>query len=54
MDKETKTAKPQAQTQVQAKVTTPKPTMRVEVVGDNVVITIPKKDLTKQLLAGLI
>ncbi len=33
---------------------TPKPTMKFEVVGDNVVITIPKKDLTKKLLDGLI
>ena len=47
MDKNQETKKPTL-------TSAPKPTMKVEVIGDNVVITIPKKDLTKQLLAGLI
>ena len=29
----------------------PKPQLKIEVLGDSVVITIPKKDLTKKLLA---
>lgn len=32
----------------------PKPHLKIEVQGDNVVITIPKKDLTKKLLAEFI
>lgn len=32
----------------------PRPQMKIEVKGDEVVITIPKKDLTKKLLAELI